>query len=645
MSRRYKRRQTSDHSDEHFIRMAEWIAMESAAEVRQMAERRVRRRQSDAEKSGETILDLAIEDHQSGLGGRFLLTLVKRNRQQPMPWHRLKVGSPIVLSNQRQDDGDSLTGVVSERTSDSLQVSVDHFPEGDSFRVDLTADEVTRQRQLAAIMTAKDSRGRLGQLRKVLLGEAEPEFSEEPEIEFQTDLNPSQQAAVRFGLSAREVGIIHGPPGTGKTTTVVELIIQAVKRGDKVLACGPSNTSVDNLLERLVDAGQNVVRVGHPARVAERLREFSLDGLVEKHDDISVVHEMLREAEGLYRKASRYTRARPARGEKQDLRREARQLKQHARLLEKQLVNHILDRAHVICATTTFNEELIGDREFDLLVIDEACQSVEPGCWIPLIRCDKLILAGDQCQLPPTVLSQDAARQGFERSLLERVNGIHGQKITRMLDVQYRMHREIMDFSSSQFYEGKLIAHDSVREHLLSDIQSVVATELTQGPVTFIDTAGAGWDEQLEPEGESRFNPREAELTVTKVIQLCEAGLSPADIAVIAPYAAQVRWLKDLFRTAEFDTAGLEVDTVDGFQGREKEAVVISTVRSNATGEIGFLGDRRRMNVALTRARRKLIVIGDSATLGGNEFFAAMLAYFERIGAYQSVWSENFHVE
>ncbi len=533
-----------------------------------------------------------------------------------------------------------MTGVVSERTYNSLQVSVDHFPEGESFRVDLTADEVTRQRQMAAIMSAKDSRGRLGHLRKVLLGEAAPEFTEEPQLQFRTDLNPSQQAAVRFGLSAREVGIIHGPPGTGKTTTVVELIIQAVKRGDKVLACGPSNTSVDNLLERLVDAGQKVVRVGHPARVAERLREYSLDGLVETHEDIKVVHEMLREAEELYRKAHRYTRARPARGEKQDMRREARQLKQHARLMEKQLVNHILDRADVICATTTFNEDLIGDRWFDLLVIDEACQSVEPGCWIPLTRCDKIILAGDQCQLPPTVLSRDAARQGFELSLLERLHGIYGEQITRMLDVQYRMHRQIMDFSSGQFYEGKLIAHDSVGAHLLSQIDSVAATELTQCPITFIDTAGAGWDEQLEPEGESRFNPHEAALTVKKVKQLCESGLPSADIAVIAPYAAQVRLLKELFLQADFETAGLEVDTVDGFQGREKEAVVITTVRSNSTGEIGFLGDRRRMNVALTRARRKLIVIGDSATLGGNEFFAAMLAYFEKIGAYHSVWNE-----
>ena len=223
---------------------------------------------------------------------------------------------------------------------------------------------------------------------------------------------------------------------------------------------------------------------------------------------------------------------------------------------------------------------------------------------------------------------------------MERQLEVHGEAISRLLEVQYRMHDKVMDFSSQQFYDGRLVGHESVKSHLLTDLEAILETDLTSVPVTFIDTAGAGWDEELEPDGESKRNPQEADLTVKKVQQLLKAGLQPKQIAVIAPYAAQVRLLRQLFRQASFVADGLEVDTVDGFQGREKEAVVISTVRSNGDGEIGFLGDRRRMNVALTRARRKLVVIGDSATLGHHEFFQAMLQYFESIGAYQSVWQE-----
>jgi len=557
-----------------------------------------------------------------------------------MPWHRLRVGSPVVVSRYRDDDGESEQGVVSKRTQDSLEVALNRWPEGDNFRIDLTADEVTRQRQLAAITMAKDSRGRLGKLRDILMGEKEPTFHPNPpEVEFRTTLNDSQQEAVRFALSANDLAIIHGPPGTGKTTTVVELIVQAVERGQQVLACAPSNTAVDNLLERLVAMGQKVVRIGHPARVAESLRPHTLDGLAEQHENMSVVQEMYREAEVLFRKAGKWTRHRPVRGEKAALRDEAKQLKKHARLMEQQAIEQILSRAKIICATTTFNEDLLQDKWFDMLVIDEACQSTEPGCWVPILKADKIVLAGDHKQLPPTVLSREAAKEGFALSLLERQVEIYGEKINRMLDIQYRMHSSIMNFSSGHFYDEELIAHDSVKEHLLTDFEAVQPSELTEHPIEFIDSAGAGWDEEVEEEGLSKFNRQEAHLVVTKVRQLVEAGVEPQGIAVIAPYAAQVRYLRDqLAQTAGATT--VEVDTVDGFQGREKEAVVISTVRSNAKGEIGFLGDERRMNVALTRAKRKLIVIGDSATLGSSDFFVLLLEYFQAHGKYRSVFEE-----
>lgn len=609
--------------------------MESKAEIERMEERRKVQNTADAEKSGETILDLVVTDHVHGLGGHQLVTFMRRNETLRMPWHRLRVGSPVVVSPFRED-GKPETGVVSRKKHDSVQVALNRWPDAKCFRIDLTADEVTRQRQLSAIMTAKDSRGRLGHMRSVMMGEKKPGFSNRKlDVQFQTELNDSQKSAVEFALSAEDLAIIHGPPGTGKTTTVVELIVQAIVRGDKVLACAPSNTAVDNLLERLVDARQRVVRIGHPARVAERLRDYSLDGLVEQHDNMPVIKGMLREAEAIFRKSEKWTRAKRERGERQAMRREAKRLQADARMLERQAIHSILDQANVICATTTFNPELLDDRWFDLAVIDEACQSTEPGCWVPLLRADRLVLAGDHQQLPPTVLSTEAARQGFAISLMERQLKIYGEQISKMLTVQYRMHRDIMTFSSDQFYHGELIADPSVVEHVLPDLDGVLGNEFTQKTVTFIDTAGAGWDEELEPDGLSKRNPRESELVLKKVKSLLDSGLPAEDIAVIAPYAAQVRLLRD-----QFEGQGLEIDTVDGFQGREKEAVIITLVRSNQQNEIGFLADRRRMNVAMTRARRKLLVIGDSATLGVDEFYRAFFEYVESVNGYQTVWEE-----
>jgi predicted DNA helicase len=292
-----------------------------------------------------------------------------------------------------------------------------------------------------------------------------------------------------------------------------------------------------------------------------------------------------------------------------------------------------LDGAEVVCATTTYDPAVLGDRLFDLAVVDEACQSTEPGIWPVVLRANRIILAGDHCQLPPTVLSTEAATEGFAVSMMERLVRDLGHSVTRQLTVQYRMHCDIMGFSSNEFYANSLVADASVANHVLEDIVGMMPSELTATPLLFIDSAGANWDEQLEPDGESKLNPEEGRLLLKLLEELIETGLNPRDIAVIAPYAAQVRWLRDHYRGAK-----VEIDTVDGFQGREKEAVLISMVRSNAEAEIGFLGDQRRMNVAMTRARRKLIVIGDSTTLGNHAFFARMLEYFEKHSSYRSVW-------
>jgi predicted DNA helicase len=433
------------------------------------------------------------------------------------------------------------------------------------------------------------------------------------------------------------VGLIHGPPGTGKTTTVVEVIRQAIRRGRKVLACAPSNLAVDNIFERLLGFRERVVRLGHPARVLPELREHTLDLLVEGHRDVRLARKLVKQALSLFREASRQRRTAPKPGERRQLRDDARSLMADARRMELQAAESILDSAAVICTTTTgIDSQLLGPRRFDLVVIDEACQSTEPGCWIPLLRGDRLVLAGDHCQLPPTVISQEAAAEGFGISLFERLMNHYGPDIARRLTVQYRMHQAIMDFPSRELYDGQLEAHASVREHRICDLEGMAVAQITEWPLEFIDTAGAGYDEELEPDGESRMNRQEAAVVARKVRELVAAGLAARDIAVISPYGAQVRLLRE-----QLDVPGLEIDSVDGFQGREKEAVVISLVRSNPKGEIGFLADIRRMNVGITRARRKLLMVGDSATLGGHPFYTRLLEYCEGLGAYRTVWEET----
>ncbi len=597
-----------------------------------MIERRKIRSQKNAEARGDTLVDLVISDHRMGLGGRFLVTFVKRNRTLDLPWNRFRVGSPIIASEELTE-GDCGYGIVCGRETGSIEVAFDEWPEGDRFRLDLSMDEITRSRQLTAMNAVQNAKSRVAQLRDMLLGQRDPRFDPLTPLEIDARFNESQKQAIQFAMSARDLAIIHGPPGTGKTTTVVELIRQAVLRGAKVLACAPSNTGVDNLLEKLVANRIRVVRIGHPARVQEELQAYTLDALVESDPAMKVVGEMMREAEKIARKASKFTRAKPLPGERSDLRQESRRLRDDARVYERQIIANVLDRADVICATTNFDPDILGSREFDLAVVDEACQSTEPGSWPVVLRADRIVLAGDHCQLPPTIISAEAAAEGFAISLMERLIDLYGDTITKQLIVQYRMHEEIMQYSSKCFYNGSLQADETVRSHLLTDLTDPPYATLLSTPVTFVDTAGAGWEEEQEIDGESRYNAEEAKWIIQQVRELCTSGIDPKDVAIIAPYAAQVRWLR---QNCPFKA--VEIDTVDGFQGREKEAILITLVRSNSIGEIGFLADTRRMNVALTRAKRKLIVIGDSATLATNAFYANMISYFESINAYRTIW-------
>ncbi len=631
--------------DVHFPRLIRLLELEAEAEKQAVLQDMQHRSPVAAEASGTTLLNLVIRDEAAGLGGRILLTLAKRNQSLQLPWNRLGNGSPVILSEENQPDSETggWRGVVSRSSRDSIQVAFSQWPETEAehptFRLDRSSDEISRQRQrqgLDKAYSAVDSR--LGELRDVLLGRCAPVFHALPEIQaIDKSLNMSQMDAVRFALSAQDVAIIHGPPGTGKTTTLVELIRQIVQTGKRVLAVAPSNMAVDNLLEKLVDVGENAIRLGHPARMLPRLRQHSLDQLVENHPEMKVSHKLVREARALQGQAAKYTRSRPEPGARRAARQEAKLALADSRRIERMVVERLLNNASIVCATMTgLDRDLLGRQAFEWCIIDEASQSSEAAAWTPLQFVNRLVLAGDHFQLPPTIISSEAAAQGLGVSLLERLIVQAGGQISRRLDVQYRMHHDIMKFSSQEFYEDKLTAHESVAEHLLQELAGVIPGSLTDTAIHFIDTAGASYDESVEKDGESRFNNEEAHLVNLKIRALLDAGLAPVDLAVISPYSAQVRLLRDLIKEPE-----VEIDSVDGFQGREKEAVVVSLVRSNRDGEIGFLEDVRRMNVALTRARRKLIVIGDSATITNHPFYLRMVTYFESLGAYHSVWEEN----
>jgi len=636
--------------DEHFHHLELLIRLEAEAEKQEDLRDMQRHLSAGAEASGSSLVNLVIRDQDAGFGGSILLTLGKRNQNLSMPWTRLGTGSPVILSEEgRNGSPESTTGwrgVVSRLQKETIQVAFAEWPEAGllaeserpTFRVDRSSDEISRQRQRQGLEKARRAKDtRQAALRDVLLGVRAATFRPiEHAPMLDKNLNDSQQDAVRFALTAEDIAIIHGPPGTGKTTTLVELIRQIAQNGQCVLAVAPSNLAVDNLLERLLAAGENAIRLGNPARVLPELRAHTLDGLLENHPEMRMARKITREAYLLRDQASKYTRARPAPGARQALRQEARQMLADARRIEDQVVEHLVSATPIVCATTTgLDGRLLRDRVFDWCVLDEASQGTEPVSWIPLQYADRLVLAGDPFQLPPTILSAEAIAGGLAVSLMERLMDTPGPTIARRLVVQYRMHQAIMAFSSTEFYEGSLIASPSVSTHLLRDLPGITSNELTGTPVSFIDTAGASYDETVEPDGDSRFNPMEAELVLQKAQALLDAGLAPDDLAVITPYSAQVRLLRERLRQPE-----IEIDSVDGFQGREKEAIIVSLVRSNPDGEIGFLEDIRRMNVALTRARRKLIVIGDSATITSHPFYQRLVAYFDTIGAYHSVWEE-----
>jgi superfamily I DNA and/or RNA helicase len=524
---------------------------------------------------------------------------------------------------------------------------------GSTLGIDLTFDEVSYREMnqaLSAVMAAHGNR--LAELRDVLLGARQATFREPQadDLFYPSALNVSQLAAVRHVIAAQDVAIIHGPPGTGKTTTLVQAILETIRRERRVLVCAPSNTAVDLLTEKLAERGVNVIRMGNPSRVSDLLLKHTLDAGVMAHPSYAKMHAMRQTAEQHRDTASELGKEGvrnfgfEVRQHRQQLREEARTLRQAADDLERFMTEDVLESVQVItCTLVGASHRHMRHLSFETVFIDEAAQALEPGCWIPIAKGQRIVLAGDHHQLPPTVKSEQAAREGLRETLFEKC--IQRQPNTaRMLTTQYRMHEQIMGFSSEKFYGGQLVAHPSVRDADLEAYDPRFAPDL---PVEFIDTAGCGYQELAIPESRSTANPEEAHLLLERLAQLLALGeptapdQRPLTIGVIAPYRAQINYLKDAIEDSAMLNdlllqRRLSVGTVDSFQGQERDIIAITLTRSNPQGEIGFLSDIRRMNVGKTRARRKLLLVGDSSTLCRHPFFVELVAYVKGVGGYRT---------
>ncbi len=608
------------------------LDLERRAEIEETVELQKRLTPEELERRGRCLLGARLDAIHATLGGRTAVELIP-GRGQEFVRHQFQNGDVVMVRRQKVDELGP-TGVVERVYPDRLRITLDGDLEQDlegRLRIDRVTNDTTYRRLTQCLVDLGSDRDFPGErLRAIFFGQEDPSRARAVSWKpIDPELNPSQIQAIDHALAQAEFALIHGPPGTGKTTTLVELIHQIVLRDERVLASAPSNVAVDNLVERLLKRGLDVVRLGHPARLNPEVIGASLEAKVEASADRVLLKTLRRDLDQLI---TRLTKTRHH-YDRKDIKQQIRYVRRGIRDLEQRVIDAVIDSAQVVLATNVgAGERKLDRRSFDWVVIDEAAQALECGCWIPLLKGERAVLAGDHCQLPPTILSNQAAREGLNVTLFERLEAVFPEA-SALLTVQYRMHDAIMGFSSNEFYAGQLTSHPSVAAHTLADLEGVVDSETLRRPLVIIDTAGFDAPEEEDEEERSRSNPGEVRIVKNEISRLIASGVSPRDIGVITPYRAQVRLLR-----REVDRKGLEIDTVDGFQGREKEVILLSLVRSNDRGEVGFLSERRRLNVALTRARRQLVVIGDSSTVSADPFIKGLIEYLSEQGQYLSAW-------
>lgn len=501
--------------------------------------------------------------------------------------------------------------------------------------IDMLFDETTYQemdKALSILLNAKQNR--IAELRDIIYGFQPAQFHTVAHPIHLPNLNPSQNNAVNQILAARDLAIVHGPPGTGKTTTLVQAVKQLCKTEATILVTAPSNTAVDLLTERMAEEGLQVVRIGNISRVDEDVIRHTLEMQITNHPESKNIKKVKIEAADKRRQARKFRRKfdREAALDRRNLYKEAGELEAWASQLENRLIDQLLSSAQVItCTLVGAANKVLEKQKFRTVIIDEAAQGLEPATWIPILKASKVVLTGDPFQLPPTVKSLEAQRKGFDQTLIEKCLSRHPEAC--LLNIQYRMHAAIMGFSNQQFYNNALQAAEEVHNKLLPISANA--------PLLFIDTAGCGFEEKVHEQYKSKFNPEEFQILCEHLLLLtAEINDQPQpSIALISPYREQVALMKQHLREdLRFENLSITVNTIDGFQGQESDIVYISLVRSNEKGEIGFLKDYRRMNVALTRAKMKLVVVGDSATIGSDTFYGNFLTYCETSGKYETAW-------
>ena len=550
--------------------------------------------------------------------------------------HNFEFGRPVCFFRQSADGKITymnFTATVSYADETRMVAimpgagAVMEVQETDNLGVQLYFDETSYRTMFEALEDTLRSKGnRLAELRDILLGTSKAGFRELYPVRFPW-LNSTQETAVNKVLCARDVAIVHGPPGTGKTTTLVEAIYETLHREPQVLVCAQSNTAVDWISEKLVDRGVNVLRIGNPTRVNDKMLSFTYERRFENHPlypELWSIRKNLRELGSRARRGSY--------DEREGVRSRMSRLRDRATALEIQINAELFDGAHVIASTlVSSNHRLLNGRRFGTLFIDEAAQALEAACWIAIRKADRVVLAGDHCQLPPTIKCYEAARGGLERTLMEKVVS-NKPAVVSLLKVQYRMHEEIMKFPSQWFYNGELEAASEVRYRGILDWDT---------PIHWIDTSEMDFKEEFVGETFGRINKAEADLLLSELkiyinrISGNRILEEKIDFGIISPYKAQVQYLRSKIKA----DASLKpyrslftVNTVDGFQGQERDVIFISLVRANEEGQIGFLNDLRRMNVASTRARMKLVILGEAETLKHHGFYRKLLEFIQNIG-------------
>ncbi len=597
---------------------------------------------NERQKRGRAVLGLRMK-----YAGEFLDFKIYKFNRNNMPEHQIKVGD-IVLISKGEPLKFNQEAVVSSIGKNFIEVySKEPIFRSKLYRIDLFVNDITFKRMEKALEEMEKSH-----FKDILLGKKTPLVIEDDV--FSENLNSSQNIALKKSIKS-EIFLIHGPPGTGKTTTLSEVIKKHI--GKKLLVTADSNVAVDNLIEKLKDF--NIVRIGHPAKIDNNLMKYSLDVKVRRDKRYKEIEKIIKKIDDLkYLQNKRTKKPTPARrrglsdeeilslakenkskrGLKSDwikemaewlkIQKNINKLYEKKEIIVKEIIEDVLNNAQIVFATNSAaGGEFLEEKEFDVVFIDEAAQAMEPSTLIPLIKAKQAIFAGDHKQLPPTILSnEDALKVSmFERLSLLYPNAMH------TLEIQYRMNEKINKFASCEFYECKVKTYEKIKNITIKDLNIQDKEEFGgYEPILFFDTKGK-FLEKVKKDSPSKYNPLEAEFVVKIVNSLLSANAKEEYIGIITPYKDHEEYIKKILQT------NIEVKSVDGFQGREKEIIILSLVRANEKEEIGFLSDIRRLNVAITRAKRKLIIIGDANTLKANKTYFNLIEYVKKAGIYKEV--------